>query len=295
MTLSTNRLYLLVHTITITESDYVVQAQFLHAFTGGLAGDARLIARRMRYRPRVRGSAHKRHLQRLRSPDLRAIMKRKSARIKHHLRTIHLGAHGQAVGKKENAGEDNAPQLRTQLTAVCTPPPNVNKKIDDPNDQITDQLSSHATPEQTSAWLVRNRFDRYLETFSSFSGADMLRMSREDLIQICGQADGIRLYNAVHLKTIAPKLKIYVCRQNTPIFNAIFLSAHSNMELLQKLSALMGISQDQVHDIYMEGPHSIHVQLNNDLIRHIKEETMFSVEVLQENGSYIFLLKRTVK
>jgi hypothetical protein len=90
MTLSTNRLYLLVHTITITESDYVVQAQFLHAFTGGLAGDARLIARRMRYRPRVRGSAHKRHLQRLRSPDLRAIMKRKSARIKHHLRTIHL-------------------------------------------------------------------------------------------------------------------------------------------------------------------------------------------------------------
>jgi transcription factor CP2-like protein len=205
------------------------------------------------------------------------------------------GAHGQAVGKKENAGEDNAPQLRTQLTAVCTPPPNVNKKIDDPNDQITDQLSSHATPEQTSAWLVRNRFDRYLETFSSFSGADMLRMSREDLIQICGQADGIRLYNAVHLKTIAPKLKIYVCRQNTPIFNAIFLSAHSNMELLQKLSALMGISQDQVHDIYMEGPHSIHVQLNNDLIRHIKEETMFSVEVLQENGSYIFLLKRTVK
>jgi transcription factor CP2-like protein len=67
------------------------------------------------------------------------------------------------------------------------------------------------------------------------------------------------------------------------------------MELLQKLSALMGISQDQVHDIYMEGPHSIHVQLNNDLIRHIKEETMFSVEVLQENGSYIFLLKRTVK
>jgi hypothetical protein len=46
------------------------------------------------------------------------------------------GAHGQAVGKKENAGEDNAPQLRTQLTAVCTPPPNVNKKIDDPNVRI---------------------------------------------------------------------------------------------------------------------------------------------------------------
>ena len=63
-----------------------------------------------------------------------------------------------------------------------------------------EQLSSGASPEQTTAWLVRNRFDRYLETFANFSGADMLRMSRDDLIQICGQADGIRLYNAVHLK-----------------------------------------------------------------------------------------------
>ena len=96
-------------------------------------------------------------------------------------------------------------------------------------------------------------------------------------------------------RTIAPKLKIYVCRQNTSIFNAVFLSTHSNIELLEKLSALMGISQDQVHDIYIEGPHAIHVRLNNDVIRHIKEETMFSVEILQENGSFIFLLKRTVK
>lgn len=57
----------------------------------------------------------------------------------------------------------------------------------------------------------------------------------------------------------------------------------------------MGVPQDQVHDIYIEGPHSIHVQLNNDVISHIKEETMFSVEILQENGSLIFLLKRTMK
>lgn len=29
-------------------------------------------------------------------------------------------------------------------------------------------------------------------------GADILRLSREDLIQICGLANGIRLYNALH-------------------------------------------------------------------------------------------------
>lgn len=32
------------------------------------------------------------------------------------------------------------------------------------------------------------------------SGADILRLTRDDLIQICGLADGIRLFNALHSK-----------------------------------------------------------------------------------------------
>jgi len=31
-------------------------------------------------------------------------------------------------------------------------------------------------------------------------GADIMRLSRQDLIQICGVADGIRLYNALHVR-----------------------------------------------------------------------------------------------
>ncbi|KAJ8955700.1 hypothetical protein NQ318_008572 [Aromia moschata] len=157
------------------------------------------------------------------------------------------------------------------------------------------QLTQHSSPQETVQWLSLNRFDKYIQTFERFSGDDMLRMSREDLVQICGDADGIRLHNALHLKTIAPKLKIYVCRENSSVFNAIFLSAHSNIELLQKLSSIIGVSEDKVRDIYMEGPHSIHIQLSNDVLQHIKEETMFSLEVMQDNNNYIFLLKRTVK
>lgn len=63
-----------------------------------------------------------------------------------------------------------------------------------------DHVDAQSTPEQTATWLTQHRFERYLETFESFSGADMLRMTREDLIQICGQADGIRLFNAVHVR-----------------------------------------------------------------------------------------------
>lgn len=41
-----------------------------------------------------------------------------------------------------------------------------------------------------------------MDTFERFSGDDMLRMSKEDFIQICGDADGIRLHNAIHSKYV---------------------------------------------------------------------------------------------
>lgn len=134
-----------------------------------------------------------------------------------------------------------------------------------------------------------------MDTFSNFSGSDMLRMSRQDLIQICGHADGIRLHNALHLKTIAPKLKLYVRRDNASVFNAVFLSSHSHKELAKKLCSMMSINPEQVKAIYMEGPHSIHIQMTDDVLEHVEEETMFTLNVMQENGNYIILLKRKTK
>lgn len=94
---------------------------------------------------------------------------------------------------------------------------------------------------------------------------------------------------------IIPKLTIYICRENECIYNAIYLSSHSSVDLLQKLSSLTGVPSSQVRDIYLEGPHSIHIQLSNDVIKHIKDETTFSVEIVQDNGSYIFVLKQMCK
>lgn len=72
-------------------------------------------------------------------------------------------------------------------------------------------------------------------------GADLLKLTREDVIQICGPADGIRLFNAlkgrwvdspgnrfssdtlvdmlfyfasVLLRVVRPRLTIYVCQES---------------------------------------------------------------------------------
>lgn len=80
-------LWLLVHTMTITEVDYQVRAQFVHAVLGGFLG-TRLLARRVRMT--VRPKAQKTKACSLNAPSLRVLMKRNSASIKHHVRTMQV-------------------------------------------------------------------------------------------------------------------------------------------------------------------------------------------------------------
>lgn len=63
-------------------------------------------------------------------------------------------------------------------------------------------ISKDATPLILAQWLNMHRLGQYTSTFSQFSGADLYRMSKEDLVQICGLADGIRLYNTLHSKFV---------------------------------------------------------------------------------------------
>lgn len=87
-------LYLLIHTMTITECDYVLQAQYFHTFSNNIeqADTARFIGRRFSFRlhPSLRANGNKANLQRLCAPSLKAMMKRNSNRIKHHLRAINM-------------------------------------------------------------------------------------------------------------------------------------------------------------------------------------------------------------
>lgn len=61
-------------------------------------------------------------------------------------------------------------------------------------------ISKDMTPSQLVQWINQHRLGQHMATFAHFSGADLLRMSKDDIIQICGVADGIRMYNTVHLK-----------------------------------------------------------------------------------------------
>lgn len=83
--------------------------------------------------------------------------------------------------------------------------------------------------------------------------------------------------------------------RNSEAFHAIFLESLTNSELIQKLSALFGVPLEQVNDIFVEGPQFVNVHLSNEVIRHLKSDGLFTLDILQENGKYVFLLKATTK
>lgn len=76
------------------------------------------------------------------------------------------------------------------------------------------KLNESSSTNHVCQWLKENRFEQLINTFRDFSGVDILRLSREDFVQICGLIDGIRLDNALHSRKLRAKLNLFVCQES---------------------------------------------------------------------------------
>ncbi|XP_074652120.1 transcription factor CP2-like isoform X2 [Tubulanus polymorphus] len=154
-------------------------------------------------------------------------------------------------------------------------------------------LSPDASANQVSEWLHQNRFYNFSRIFQNFSGADLLRLSRDDLIQICGLADGIRLNNALQSKIIRPKLSVFVSQEGEQVYHALYLELLDYNELVSKLAALYNLPAEKVADVYLQGPSGIHILVTDEVIQNITDQSRFNVDALndQSNDTYRILLK----
>nr|XP_006815220.1 PREDICTED: transcription factor CP2-like [Saccoglossus kowalevskii] len=125
---------------------------------------------------------------------------------------------------------------------------------------LTEPLSPDATILQTSEWLQRNRFGAYRKLFQNFAGGDLLRLNRDDLIQILGPADGIRLNNALQERTF---------------YHAIYLDHPTAEEMRSKVSILYNVPVTKISHIVRQAPSGIR------MIQNIQDESSFSIEALK--------------
>ncbi|KAK2513798.1 hypothetical protein Q9233_015325 [Columba guinea] len=110
------------------------------------------------------------------------------------------------------------------------PPPPIADVSHTPELMLVNLLPT-STPQEAQQWLHRNRFSTFSRLFRNFSGADLLKLTREDVIQICGprrrhpalqRAQGpvrrwlkSRSRGVVNwIWMVRPRLTIYVCQES---------------------------------------------------------------------------------
>jgi len=81
-------------------------------------------------------------------------------------------------------------------------------------------------------------------------------------------------------RTIIPRLTLYLCQEGVQVFHALYLSSLQRSEMTSRLAELVGIPAHTVVDVYLQGPNGIHVFLTDQVVANLKDESMFSVEII---------------
>uniref|UniRef100_A0A8C5RF33 Grh/CP2 DB domain-containing protein n=1 Tax=Laticauda laticaudata TaxID=8630 RepID=A0A8C5RF33_LATLA len=183
--------------------------------------------------------------------------------------------------------EKYQPSYDSTVLTECAPWPEVSSNINSPP-PTPGLVSPHPfklqTPErytiasilETQQWLLKNRFSNYSRVFASYTGTDLLKLSRNDLVQICGMADGIRLSNALKARTVRPRLILYVSKEldnisridvSFPkvIYQELYLEELTATELTNKLAELLSVPANQVQQVSKQGPTGIHILVNDQV------------------------------
>ncbi|XP_071788416.1 upstream-binding protein 1-like isoform X2 [Asterias amurensis] len=141
--------------------------------------------------------------------------------------------------------------------------------------------SAGTSIQETQEWLKQNRFGAYTKLFENFAGSDLLRLAKQDLIQIMGPADGIRLNNALQKRHVRPRLTLYVCQEHEQVYHALYLDMQTLGELKAKLANLYSIPPEQISTILRQGPTGIRVLVSDEMVENVKEESLFSLQAIK--------------
>jgi len=150
---------------------------------------------------------------------------------------------------------------------------------------VVKQVTKDSTAPEVMAWLKNARFGNYIKFFANYTGGDLLTLTREELIQICGLSDGIRLNNALQVKTVRPRLTLYVNIQSESVFHVLYLSALTCQELIEKLANLFNASPSVIVDVHLLGVNKIHILVNDEVVQNMPESSQYTVEVLKMSVS----------
>ncbi|XP_065838625.1 transcription factor CP2-like isoform X2 [Oscarella lobularis] len=154
------------------------------------------------------------------------------------------------------------------------------------------RLSGEANRDETRAWLEANHFGHCLAVLGNFTGADLLRLTREEMTQICGPAEGIRLDNALQLRALRPRCVLYFSIESEQIYHAVYLETLTLYEFTRKLADKLKISLEHVTGIHRLVPSNVFVIVDDEMVKTFVSEMTFQVQVMKgELGQCRIIMK----
>ena len=81
-------------------------------------------------------------------------------------------------------------------------------------------------------------------------------------------------------RALVPRMTLYLTQDQSQVFHAVFLENLSCVEIASKLATIVQLPVQSVLDVYIEGPCGIHVLVTDEVVQNIKDESMFTVELL---------------
>lgn len=156
-----------------------------------------------------------------------------------------------------------------------------------------DIIMADFTVKETVNWLQKNNFN--VDLFVNYNGTDLLRLSRDDCIRICGNTDGVRLYNTLICKPVFPKKVLFVRLSLEDVFQAVYLHELCASHLIAKLTLLFHIPLENVQDLHIQTGIAAHYAVTDEVVENIQNESLFTMELILHDHSvdnhYIILLK----
>jgi len=146
-------------------------------------------------------------------------------------------------------------------------------------------LSATASVDTVTQWLSRNRYSSLLANFRNYNGRDLLRLSREDVISMCGLSDGIRLYNDLHMAPVAPRTTFYVSLKETNKYDALFLEELTVAELVRRLAHCVGLNADLFGGVYKRASQGFLIRVTNEVIQYTAPESVFYFTLRQDGNA----------
>ncbi|KAL5968784.1 Transcription factor CP2 [Taenia solium] len=135
-----------------------------------------------------------------------------------------------------------------------------------------------------SNWLRASGFGSLRSKFAKFTGADMLRLNRRDLVLLCGTVEGIRLSNAILQKPPRATCTIFVRKDSELVFQAIYLYQQTEAELRIRLTSYLklAITPQNILVVLKKAP-NFDVAVNDEVVAYFEDQSCFSVCVSELN------------